>query len=126
MPIPFIALIWHFVRTVRGLLKDPETRGVVYLVGLLLLGGMFFYHSVEGWSWLDSLYFSVITLATVGYGDFSPKTDAGKIFTMIYIVIGLGVLAGFISLVAQKQNEQRRGRREQESSADATDEQEET
>lgn len=112
MPIPFIALIWHFIRTVRGLLKDPDTRSVVYLVGLLLLGGMFFYHNVEGWSWLDSLYFSVITLATVGYGDFSPKTDAGKVFTMIYIVIGLGVLAGFISLVAQKQNDQRRESRE--------------
>ncbi len=96
-------LIWRFLRTISALLKDPETRGVVYLVISVLLAGMLFYHGVEGWSWLDSLYFSVITLTTVGYGDFSPKTDAGKIFTMIYIVVGLGILAGFISLVAQKQ-----------------------
>jgi hypothetical protein len=37
---------------------------------------------------LDSLYFSVITLATVAYGDFSPYTMAGKIFTVFYIFIG--------------------------------------
>lgn len=96
-------LVWRFIRTVWALLKDPDTRGVVYVVIAVLLAGMLFYHSVEGWSWLDSLYFSVITLTTVGYGDFSPKTDAGKVFTMIYIVVGLGILAGFISLVAQKQ-----------------------
>ena len=64
---------------------------------------MIFYHGVEGWGWLDSLYFSVITLTTVGYGDFAPKTDAGKVFTIIYILVGLGILAGFISLMAQNQ-----------------------
>ena len=106
MPIPFFALIWQFIHSVSLLLKDPETRGGVYLVGVVLLGGMLFYNSVEVWSWLDSLYFSVITLTTVGYGDLSPKTDAGKVFTMIYIVVGLGILAGFITLMAQKQSEQ--------------------
>jgi voltage-gated potassium channel Kch len=96
-------LVYRFLRTVWALLKDRDTRGVVYVVILVLLVGTVFYHFNEGWSWLDSLYFSVITLTTVGYGDFSPKTDFGKVFTMIYIVVGLGILAGFISLVAQKQ-----------------------
>ncbi len=100
-------LIWRFFRTIRDLLKDPTTRGAVYVVIGLLLAGMTFYHFVENWTWLDSLYFSVITLTTVGYGDFSPKTDAGKIFTMIYILAGLGTLAGFITLLAQKQQETR-------------------
>lgn len=55
--------------------------------------GTIFYHYVEKLRWLDALYMSVITLTTVGYGDFSPKTDAGKIFTMLYILIGIGILA---------------------------------
>lgn len=121
MPVPFLALIWHFLRTIWSLIKDPDTRGVVYVVALVLAGGTLFYHGVEGWGWLDSLYFSVITLTTVGYGDFAPQTDAGKAFTIVYILIGLGILAGFVTLLAQKQQETRqRGRRSQHGAQDAS------
>ena len=62
--------------------------------------GTIFYHWVEGWRWLDSLYFCVITLATVGYGDLTPKTDLGKVFTMIYIFIGIGLLIAVFTRLA--------------------------
>jgi voltage-gated potassium channel len=58
---------------------------------------------------LDSLYFSVITLTTVGYGDFSPSTRAGNIFTMFYIFIGIGIVLGFVNAVAERSMEQRGG-----------------
>jgi voltage-gated potassium channel len=64
---------------------------------IVLLSGTTFYHYVENWRWLDSLYFSVISLATVGYGDFSPKTDLGKIFTIFYLIIGLGIFAALLN-----------------------------
>lgn len=65
------------------------------IIGITALGtGTIFYHEVEGLKWLDSIYFSVITLTTVGYGDIVPKTDAGKIFTIFYVLIGIGVIAG--------------------------------
>lgn len=51
---------------------------------------------------MDSLYFSVITLTTVGYGDFSPQTPGGKIFTMIDILVGLGLISGFVYLLADR------------------------
>ena len=106
--MPLIYPLWmvlaRFWQTVRTLTRNPETRGLVYLVVVILLSGMVFYHYVEGWRWLDALYFSVITLTTVGYGDFAPKTDAGKLFTIVYIFIGLGILAGFITAVAQNQS----------------------
>lgn len=69
---------------------------------LLLIIGPVFYHLQEGFGWVDSIYFSVITLTTVGYGDFSPQTVAGKLFTVLYLIIGLGVFATYISMMAKR------------------------
>jgi hypothetical protein len=78
----------------------------------LLTIGAFFYHFVEGWNMLDSLYFCAITLATIGYGDFSPKTDLGKLFTIGYAFAGLSVFAAFIQITGRNRLERRyeRGR----------------
>ncbi|MBP6470088.1 MAG: two pore domain potassium channel family protein [Chloroflexi bacterium] len=82
--------------------KDPEFRGLFYTTLIIIGIGGLFYHSVEGWSWLDSFYFTIITLTTVGYGDFSPKTDLGKLFTMVYVVLGLGIISSFILMLARQ------------------------
>lgn len=75
---------------------EPQPKILpVILTGAIALGtGTVFYHHIENLKWLDSVYFSVITLTTVGYGDITPKTDAGKIFTIFYVLIGIGVIAG--------------------------------
>jgi Ion channel len=70
--------------------------------------GTLFYWNVEGWGLLDSLYFSVITLTTVGYSDFSPTTAGGKVFTMLYIFVGIGNLLGFVNTVAERSLQRRR------------------
>lgn len=59
----------------------------------IIIGGTVFFHLVEGWSWLDSYFFTVITLSTVGYGSLVPATAAGKIGTTLFIFVGLGVFA---------------------------------
>ena len=98
----FLILFFRFLRTVWDGLKDPEFRSLFYWVAGFLALGTWLYTRVEGWSILDSLYFSVITLTTVGYGDISPKTPAGKIFTMIYVLVGLGLISGFVYLLAER------------------------
>ena len=80
----------------------PETKALPVVVGILLVSGTMFYWSVEDWTLIQALYFSVVTLATVGYGDLTPTSDFSRIFTIIYIFIGLGVLVLFLSSLAQQ------------------------
>lgn len=108
--IPFILAFVVFVRALFQMLKEQEFRQLFILVGFILALGTVVYHNIEGWGWLDSLYFSVITLTTIGYGDLSPSTDIGKIFTIIYVFMGLGVLVGFVTATGehlQKRQHQR-------------------
>jgi len=90
-------------RITRGIgvaFKDGRVKGILaFTVGMILWASVF-YHFVEGWSWLDSVYFSVVTISTVGFGDFAPETAAGKIFTMAYISVGLGIFVTAASTVA--------------------------
>jgi hypothetical protein len=62
-----------FLRTLLSFLKDREYRGLLFASGFIVVIGTVVYHYVEAWSWLDSLYFSVITLTTIGFGDFAPQ-----------------------------------------------------
>ena len=67
-----------------------------------MLTGTLFYWRFEDWTIIESLYFSVVTLSTVGYGDFSPTTAGTQIFTIIYILTGFGVLVALLTSVAQQ------------------------
>ena len=63
----------------------------------LLTVGTIFYHFNEGWTWIESVYFCVVSLATVGYGDFHPTNDVSRIFTVFYIFVGVGILVIFFN-----------------------------
>jgi voltage-gated potassium channel Kch len=82
-------------------LTQPEVQGVVQLALSLILIATIFYWLVEGWSLLDAAYFAVVTIATVGYGDLTPQTTLGKIFTIGYIVSGIGIFAAAITALAR-------------------------
>jgi len=64
--------------------------------------GALFYHHVEKLRFLDAFYLSVITLATVGYGDLAPKTDAGKIFTIFYVLIGIAIVGASVNYLLRR------------------------
>lgn len=88
-----------FFRTLISFLQDDEYRDLLITTAIILLVGTLAYHYLEGWSVIDSFYFSVVTLTTIGYGDFAPQTDAGKLFTVLYIVIGIGMILSFINTI---------------------------
>jgi voltage-gated potassium channel len=98
-------------------LKDSLDKYIYrYLLGAALSAliiGTVFYHLVEHLSWLNAYYFSVITLTTVGYGDITPHTDAGKIFTTFYVLVGVGIITTFLSMRMQRRSEKFANRREQ-------------
>ena len=97
----------HFFHTILQFLRIPEYRELLFTTMLVLGFGSVVYRYLEGWNWLDSIYFSVITLTTIGYGDIAPKTDAGKLFTIFYILIGLGIILSFINTVYEHYNDSR-------------------
>jgi len=99
--IAFLLTIRQFGRAVRFAWRDPAFQFLTVITGIVLVLGTLFYHWVEGWRWLDSLYFCVMTLATVGYGDFTPKTDPGKIFAIFYVFIGIGLLVAVFTRLAE-------------------------
>ena len=69
---------------------------IIFLI--LLSGGTFVYSYIEGWEHLDSLYFTVVTVTTIGYGDVVPQTGIGKIFTIFFSFIGIGMAFYFFTL----------------------------
>jgi hypothetical protein len=85
----------------KEFITDQEFQRLTVFVFFILIGGAAFYHYTEGWGWLDSVYFCATTLTTVGYGDLAPSTGASKFFTIFYILIGIGILLGYISVVAK-------------------------
>lgn len=88
-------------RGLRHAFRQPEVQGGAQLVVTLILIATIFYWMVEGWTLLDAAYFSVVTLATVGYGDITPQTAIGKVFTMGYIFSGIGIFVAAVTALAQ-------------------------
>jgi len=59
------------------------------------------FHFVEGWSLADSLYVTVQTLTTVGYGDLPPHSGRGRLFAVLVMLIGAGGVALALSTIVQ-------------------------
>ncbi|MEA5447702.1 potassium channel protein [Leptolyngbya sp. CCNP1308] len=75
-------------------------RGAIALGGVVL-SGVLWYRLVEGWSWLDATYMAVITLSTVGFGEINPLSPRGRLFTIVLIMMGVGVIAYILNSLTE-------------------------
>ncbi len=100
--IAFLVTLLAGVGIVRRATKDPAIQMLAIMLAIVLVIGTIFYWRVEGWNLLDSLYFSVVVLTTVGLGDFAPETSAGKAFTIVYLISGVGLMMGFATAIVQR------------------------
>jgi voltage-gated potassium channel len=80
-----------------------KSRLKVFLVIFcaLMVLGTFGFMIIEGRSLIDSFYYVIVTMATVGYGDVHPVTIPGKIFTILLIVMGVGTFLGVIGNITE-------------------------
>jgi voltage-gated potassium channel len=100
--IPLLLAFRGLAHALGAVWRDPETKALPVVAGVLVLTGTLFYWRFEdGWSLIDALYFSIVTLTTVGYGDIHPTSDGTQIFTIIYILTGLGILVALLASVAE-------------------------
>jgi voltage-gated potassium channel len=77
----------------RFLLPSRARIRIVLLAVLSAIGvGTVVFHLLEGWSILDSLYVTVQTLTTVGFGDLTPRTTLGRTFATLFMMVGVGVV----------------------------------
>ncbi len=68
--------------------------------GAIVLGTIMF-HVLEGWSILDSLYVTAQTVTTVGFGDLTPRTPAGRAFAAIFMMVSVGVVLYALTTTVQ-------------------------
>ena len=91
--------LYRFIKyALMALRKDEDFKSLLLFTVLLLLSSTFFYSQTEGWSVIDALYFSMMTMSTIGYGDYVPSSELSKLFTIVYTFLSIGV---FVSLTAK-------------------------
>lgn len=97
--IPLIINLYRlFKYTYLALRQDSEFKSLLIFTIFLLIGSTIFYVNNEGWSVIDAIYFSMMTMSTIGYGDFVPSSTLSKIFTIVYTFLSIGA---FVSLTAK-------------------------
>ena len=105
------ALAGDFDATRPGMSLTPlprfllPSRARIRIVLMAVLGaialGTVVFHLVEGWSILDSLYVTVQTVTTVGFGDLAPSTAPGRVFAIVFMMVGVGVVLYSLTSVVQ-------------------------
>jgi voltage-gated potassium channel len=96
------------IRPVLRFIAQSPGRACVYLLlGTVLIGGALFSLAEDKGSWIDGMWWAIVTLTTVGYGDYSPATVAGRWVAVFVMAGGIGSVAILTGLLADEIREAR-------------------
>ena len=84
--IPLLLAFRGLAKAVAAVWRDPETKALPVVAGALVLTGSLFYWRFEDWTYIEALYFCIVTLTTVGYGD-SRQRPPGRDLHVFYVAV---------------------------------------
>jgi voltage-gated potassium channel len=84
------------LRAVARAMRHPKHQALALLVVLYGFAGTAFFSWQEGWGFVDSFYFTAVTLSTVGFGDLAPTTTLARVATPFFLIFGLGILGAIV------------------------------
>lgn len=88
-------------RSLGRMARHPRHQAFALAVIVVIAVGAIFYSLTEDWSLADSLYFTIIDLTTIGFGDLTPTTTFSRLFTVLYAVIGVGLIGAAANLIVK-------------------------
>tara|TARA_Y100000310_G_scaffold342094_1_gene443750 strand:+ start:798 stop:1181 length:384 start_codon:yes stop_codon:yes gene_type:complete len=83
---------------------NTHFRHIIAIFSILLILtsiGTYTYSELEGWSALDSTYFTIITITTIGYGDLTPTTQGAKLFTIFFSLAGVALMLYTLTIIGK-------------------------
>jgi voltage-gated potassium channel len=91
--LPNLATLSHVHKHIESLLL----AFTLFLADIVI--GIIGYMWLQEYTFVNAIYMTAITIATVGYGEIQPLDDVGKVFTSCYILLNLGIFAYILSIV---------------------------
>ncbi len=99
--ISLLSILKRFVSVVRAGWGEAEFRGLTIILASWLALGTIIYTVYEEWTPVESFYFCVMTLTTIGYGDYTPTDSTMQLYTAIYAVLGIGFVVSFNTMLVR-------------------------
>lgn len=90
------------IRSLKRTIRHPRHQAFALAVVIVIVTGVVFYSLTEQWSIADSLYFTVVALSTIGFGDLAPTTTFARLFTVFYALVGVGLIGVLLNLVVTR------------------------
>jgi len=84
----------------RFVAQTPGRACVYLLLATVIVGGAAFRIAEDKGSWIDGMWWAIVTLTTVGYGDYSPATVAGRWVAVFVMAGGIGTVAILTGILA--------------------------
>ena len=97
----FLSAYVRLVKAIYAAFRSTQVQALILVCVLIALAQAVVFMRIEGWRFLDAFYFSVVSMATVGYGDFAPRTPLGKITALVFLMVGIGIFVLTVSSIAQ-------------------------